>query len=158
MGGVLHDYECAKHGVFEARNPKKCPFKGCTEEIVRVFLKAPGLKSDRTKGLDKTTKQLAMDYKMTNLASTREGESQGKAYREAHVKNPEPPSEQRPGSQVLWGNTGRFQLGQAGLTNGFARSIAGEPVGIRPQDIGVTGRGPKAASVIRDHENLQIQK
>lgn len=149
---VIHDYECAVHGVFEARAPKKCPFKGCEEEITKVFLKAPSYKSDRTKNADKNLKQLGMEFNMTNMRSTREGENQEGYF---STKKTAPIPEQRPGSGVMWGNTGRFNL-STGLKGGFARSVAGESVGASPQSVGAT-QGPKVASYMADPDNLKIK-
>ena len=124
---VVHDYECPVHGVFEARAPKKCPFKGCEEEIARVFLKAPSFKSDRTKNADKNLKQLGMEFGMTNIKSTRTGENQEGYFH--HTKKPESRPEPEPerGKGVLWGNNGRFNL-STGLKSGFTKSIGGEPI------------------------------
>ena len=155
MAGVLHDYECPTHGVFEARAPRKCPFKGCTEEITRVFLKAPGLKSDRTKQSDATMRQLAMDYRMTDVKSVREGESQAGfiAQHQTGRPAPAPPPESRPGDAVMWGSGGGFNLNSV-LKGGAARSIAGESVGAAPKDVGIRS-GPKTGSYVADHEKLQ---
>ena len=148
---VLHDYECPVHGIFEARAPRKCPFKGCTEEIGRVFLKAPGLKSDRTKGLDKTTRQLAMEYKMTDVKSTREGE-----YQTGYMtRNNKPIPKDVPGSGVIWGGNDRMSMASA-LSGRLAHSVRGEQVGLKPRDVGVN-RGPTTASYMADPENLKIK-
>lgn len=153
MAGVIHDYECPTHGVFEARAPKKCPFKGCEEEITRVFLKAPSYKSDRTKNADKNLKQLGMEFNMTNIKSTREGENQEGYF---STKKSVPVPEDRPGSGVMWGNAGRFNL-STGLNGGFARSVAGEAVGVNPKSVGNL-TGPKTASYMKDPDNLQLKK
>jgi hypothetical protein len=50
--------------------------KNCKGELSVVFLKPVGLKSDKTKRTDKTVKQLAIDYDMTDIKTTREGEHQ----------------------------------------------------------------------------------
>ena len=72
---VLKDYKCDKHGYFESRKPQ-CLMKNCSEEVYVVFLQAPGLITDATKKNDKNIKQLAMDFDMTDIKSTREGENQ----------------------------------------------------------------------------------
>jgi len=72
---VLKDYYCDAHGIFEAWEAK-CPMKNCKGELSVVFLKPVGLKSDKTKKTDKTVKQLAIDYDMTDIKSTKEGEYQ----------------------------------------------------------------------------------
>jgi hypothetical protein len=72
---VLHDYKCSEHGFFEGFEPT-CPH-GCTENVMTVFLQAPSYKSDATKKNDKTLDNLASDFKMSDIKSTREGETQG---------------------------------------------------------------------------------
>ena len=154
---VLHDWECPTHGVFEARKPTKCPFKGCNQEIERVFLKAPGFKSDRTKNADRNLKQLGMEFGMTNMRSTREGENQEGYF--SHKKTPSAPipePESDRGKGVLWGNNGRFNL-STGLKSGFAKSIGGEPIGVSAKDVGATV-GPRTASYMKDQDNLKIDK
>lgn len=155
---VLHDYECPTHGVFEASAPRKCPFKGCEEQIERVFLKPPGFKSDRTKKADSTVNQLAIDYGMTNIKSTREGETQGSYYTRNNKPKPkDAPPEPPRNTGVIWGNAGNMNINSA-LNGGLARSIRGEPVGMTPQQVGVTGKGPRVSSYTADHEGLTIKK
>ena len=72
---VLKDYCCPKHGEFESREAK-CPMKGCETDVYVLFKKAPSFKSDKTKSTDKNLKQLAIEYDMTDIKSTREGEHQ----------------------------------------------------------------------------------
>jgi hypothetical protein len=72
---VLADYKCDKHGFFESRKAV-CPMKGCDAAVYQVFLQAPGLVSAKTKATDKTVNQLAIDFNMSNIKSTREGENQ----------------------------------------------------------------------------------
>ena len=72
---VLHVYKCPTHGYFESFEAQ-CPMKQCSEEVAFVFLQPVGLRSDKTKHNDKTLKQLAMDFDMTDIKSVREGESQ----------------------------------------------------------------------------------
>jgi hypothetical protein len=163
---VLHDYKCEKHGYFEARKPQ-CPMKGCEAEVLMVFLQAPGLVSERTKKNDKTVKQLAMDFDMSNIKSTREGENQAGFFtrknktskkdleRESQAaaeQNREP----RPGDSAIWGGKGGMNMGSILGGNQF-RSVAGESVGFNPKSAGNL-TGPKAASYIADHENLTVKK
>ncbi len=75
---VINDYKCEKHGFFEAWEPI-CP-QGCTENVHVVFLQPVGMTSDATKHNDKTLKQLALDFNMTNIKSTREGDNQAGYY------------------------------------------------------------------------------
>lgn len=87
--------------------------------------------SDRTKNIDRTAKQLAIDFKRSDIKTVRTGESQ-------------PPRT----SGVMWGNPGKFNFGTI-------RSVAGEPVGVKPPR-GL--QGPRVGSYIADHENLKIKK
>ena len=162
---VLHDYKCNKHGYFESMEAK-CPMKNCDEEVFVVFLQAPGLMSEATKKNDKTVKQLAIDFDMTNIKSTKEGENQAgfftrknkmsKKQLEAEQKAVEEKkrAEQRM-SGVIWGGDNRYSLGNV-VKGGAVRSVAGESVGFNPKDAGSL-TGPKTASYIGDHENLKIK-
>ena len=162
---VLHDYKCNKHGYFESMEAK-CPMKNCDEEVFVVFLQAPGLMSEATKKNDKTVKQLAIDFDMTNIKSTKEGENQAgfftrknkmsKKQLEAEQKAVEEKkrAEQRM-SGVIWGGDQRYSLGNV-VKGGAVRSVAGESVGFNPKDAGSL-TGPKTASYIGDHENLKIK-
>ena len=63
---VLHDWVCMAHGLFEAETGR-CPH-GCSEMFTKkVFLKAPGVVSDRTKSIDAAIQGLADDYKLTDI-------------------------------------------------------------------------------------------
>lgn len=152
---VLHDYKCPTHGYFESFEAQ-CPMKQCGEEVALVFLQPVGLKSDKTKHNDKTLKQLAMDFDMTDIKSVREGESQSGYLTRNNKTDKEIPREARPGDAVMWGNTagGRWQLDSLVKGNGYS-SINGEPVGINPKSLGNL-TAPKTASYIADHDNLQI--
>jgi len=125
---VLKDFKCDKHSYFESRKPA-CPMKGCDAEVYQVHLQAPGLVSDKTKATDKNVKQLATDFGMSNIKSTKEGENQAgyltrnnkfteKEYAEAEkyatrkrgvnkdkikTQVQEQPQEPRPGDAAVWG-------------------------------------------------------
>ena len=71
---ILKDYKCPAHGYFES-DTAVCFVDNCEANVMRVHLRAPGIKSERTKGIDTKAKQLAMDYKMTNIKTAKEGES-----------------------------------------------------------------------------------
>ena len=147
---VLRDYKCPKHGFFEAFDDEPiCKVGGCTDVRV-VILKPPGIKSDRTKHADKTLKGLAKEFKMNDIKSTREGEHQS-GY---HTRNV--PREARPGDAAIWGGNERMSMAAA-LGGQIARPVRDESVGVRPRDVGNL-TGPKTASYIPDHENLQIKK
>lgn len=149
--GILRDYHCPTHGYFESFEAQ-CPMKKCDEEVSIVHLQPVGMKSDKTKHNDKTLNQLAIDFNMTDIKSTREGESQtGYLTR----NNKEKPKEERPGDAAIWGNAGgRWNLDSLVKGNGY-RSINGEPVGVNPKDLGNL-TAPRTASYIADHDNLQI--
>ena len=84
---VLKDYCCPKHGEFESREAK-CPMKGCETDVYVLFKKAPGLKSDATKNTDKTVNQLAIDFNMTDIKSTREGDNQAGFFTRNNTTSP----------------------------------------------------------------------
>lgn len=149
--GILRDYHCPTHGYFESFEAQ-CPMKKCDEEVSIVHLQPVGMKSDKTKHNDKTLNQLAIDFNMTDIKSTREGESQtGYLTR----NNKEKPKEERPGDAAIWGSAGgRWNLDSLVKGNGY-RSINGEPVGVNPKDLGNL-TAPRTASYIADHDNLQI--
>ena len=164
--GVLKDYYCDNHGVFEAWEPK-CPMKHCKGEISVVFLKPVGFKSDKTKRTDKNVKQLAMDYDMTDIKTTREGEHQtGYMKRNNKLSDKEfaqateamqasQKREPRPGDQAMWGGQGNISM--KSVMAGQFKSVAGESVGINPKSAGNL-TGPRAGVIIPDHENLQVNK
>ena len=160
---VLHDYYCEQHGIFEAWEAK-CPMKHCKAEISKVFLKPVGMKSDKTKSTDKNLKNLALDFDMTDIKSTREGEHQSgymkrknkltdKQFEEATAAMQQ--SQPRPGDSVIWGGGGNINM--KSVLGGQFKSVAGESVGINPKSAGDL-RGPAPASYIADHENLQVNK
>jgi hypothetical protein len=166
---VLHDYFCDTHGLFESWDAK-CPMKLCKGEISKVFLKPVGMKSDKTKHTDKTLNQLAIDYDMTDIKSTREGEHQtgylkrnnelsDKQFAEAtdamNAQNQQAQREARPGDSVIWGGGGNINM--KSVMGGQFKSVMGESVGINPKAAGNLS-GPKAASYVADHENLQVSK
>jgi len=140
--------------------------KDCVDEVAIVYLQPVGLVSDGTKKNDKTIKQLAMDFDMTNIKSTREGENQAGFFtrknktskkqleKEAEIAS-QRPREPRPGDAAIWGGDNRYSLGNV-IKGGAVRSVMGESVGMNPRDAGNL-TGPKAASYIADHENLQVK-
>ena len=161
MPRILHDYKCPEHGYFEAYAPI-CP-EGCEQGVMIVHLQAPGLLSDKTKGSDKNLKQLAMDFNMTNIKSTREGDSQAGYYTRKNAEVPKEVAEAqqvqegRPGDAAIWGGGMKGLNMQSILSGRAVQSIHGEPVGINPKETGNL-TGPRAASYIADHENLAIKK
>ena len=162
---VLHDYKCAEHGFFDGYEAV-CP-NGCTEGVMVVYLQAPGTRSDATKKNDKTIKQLAIDFGMSNIKSTREGESQTGFYKrnnktpdvETQSQSiPQPAQrEARAGDSAIWGGGYRGLNMKSILSGQAVRSIHGESVGLNPKEVGDL-KGPQAASYVADHDNLQIKK
>ena len=164
--GVLKDYYCDNHGVFEAWEPK-CPMKHCKGEISVVFLKPVGVKSEKTKRTDKNVKQLAIDYDMTDIKTTREGEHQT-GYMKRHNKlsdkefaqateamQANQKKESRPGDQAIWGGGGSISM--KSVMGGQFKPVRDESVSINPKSAGNL-TGPKPGVIIRDHENLQVSK
>ena len=162
---VLKDYYCDAHGIFEAWEAK-CPMKNCKGELSVVFLKPVGLKSDKTKKTDKTVKQLAIDYDMTDIKSTREGEYQtgymkrnnklsDKEFAQATEAMNAQNKEARPGDAAIWGSGGNISM--KSVMGGQFKSVNGESVGINPKAAGNLS-GPRPASYMADPDNLQVSK
>jgi hypothetical protein len=180
---VTNDYKCPKHGYFEARKPQ-CPMKDCYDEVMVVFLQAPALIGAKTRSTDKTVKQLAIEFGMSDIKTTREGENQAgyltrknkfteKEYAEAEkfatrkrgvnkdkLKQavPEAPKEARPGDSAIWGK-GFQGMNMQSILGGMIKPVRDEQVGLSPSQAGIRN-GPKIdpASSMRDPENLQIKK
>ena len=152
---IIKEYKCPTHGYFES-DVAACFVDNCEANVMRVHLTAPGIKSDRSKGIDKKAKQLAIDYGMTDIKTAREGENQAGYYTRNNEKLPEQPREQRSGDAVIWGGAGGMNM-QSITKGGMFKSVAGEPVGINPKEAGNL-TGPRAASYIADHENLAIKR
>jgi hypothetical protein len=162
---VLKDYYCDTHGIFEAWEAK-CPMKNCKGELSVVFLKPVGLKSDKTKKTDRTVQQLAIDYDMTDIKTTREGEYQtgymkrnnklsDKQFEQATEAMQAQQKEARPGDAAIWGGGGNINM--KSVMGGQFKSVNGESVGINPKAAGNLA-GPRAASYLPDPDNLQVSK
>lgn len=168
--GVLKDYMCSQHGVFEAREPK-CPIKFCTGELSVVFLQPVAIKSAKTKATDANIKQLAIDFDMTDIKSTREGEHQegylkrnnklsdkefdeaGKAMAHNQKMQEEQLVQQRL-SGAMWGNGGNISLGS--VMKGQFKPVADEAVSVLPSQVAKFSTPVAGAGTLKDHENLQI--
>lgn len=158
---VLHDYFCTQHGVFEGWTDK-CPCKPCTGDISKIFLQPVSIKSDSTKHTDSTLKGLAQDFGMTDIKSTREGESQtgyltrnnsqSVKEREAELAAAEERGP-RPGDGVIWGQAGGINFNK--VVSGAYKPVADEQVSVLPKSVGNL-TGPKTASYIPDQDNLKI--
>ena len=162
---VLKDYYCDAHGIFEAWEAK-CPMKNCKGELSVVFLKPVGIKSDKTKKTDKTVNQLAIDYDMTDIKSTKEGEHQtgymkrnnklsDKEFAQATDAMNAQNKEARPGDAAIWGAGGNISM--KSVMGGQFKSVNGESVGINPKAAGNLS-GPRPASYMADPDNLQVSK
>jgi len=114
--------------------------------VQMVFLQAVGMKSDSTKHADTTLRELAKDYGMSDIKSSREGDHQ----QHALLGNKQASQPQNPFA-VQWGNP--KQLGNYNLN-----SIRGETVGglSAVKESGIALRKPTPSVVIRDHENLKL--
>ena len=163
--GILRDYYCDAHGVFEAWEPE-CPMKHCSATISVIHLKPVAIKSEKTKKTDKTVRQLAIDYDMTDIKSTREGEHQtgymkrnnklsDKEFEQATEAMQAQNKEARPGESAIWGGGGSISM--KSVMGGQFKSINGESVGINPKAAGNL-TGPKPASYMADPDNLQVSK
>jgi len=166
---ILRDYCCENHGMFESWEPE-CPMKFCKGTISIVHLKPVSMKSDKTKATDTRVKNLALDFGMTDVKSTKEGEHQSgylkrnnkltdKQYAEAtaaseHFES-QKQKEGRAGDSAIWGNGGNISM--KSVLGGQFKSVMGESVGINPKEAGNL-TGPKPASYIPDHENLSVPK
>jgi hypothetical protein len=160
--------------------------KDCHEEVMVVFLQAPNLISAKTTFTDKSTKQLAMEFDMSDIKTTREGENQSgyltrknkfteKEYQDAEkyatrkkgvnkdkIKpNPTPQpqtQEARAGDAAIWGGGFQGLNMQNLLRGGGIQSVRGESVGLTPQQAGIQS-GPRVdpKSTLRDPDNLKIK-
>ena len=72
---VLHDWFCADHGDFEGSHPI-CPVMGCeSEEVVKVFRKAPGIIHGSTRSTDALVREASARCGVTNFRTALPGES-----------------------------------------------------------------------------------
>ena len=159
---VTHDYKCPKHGYFE-NTEAKCLKKRCTEEVMLVFLQAPSIGSSSTKQIDKTKTQLAMDFNMTDMRSTKPGENQAGYFTRnnkttTEVESKSVPREPRPGDNAIWGGGQQGMNMKNILAGRYSRPVRDEPVGIIPKQAYNNLTGPRAGSYIADHESLTIPK
>ena len=166
---ILRDYYCTNHGIFEAWEPD-CPMKLCKGEISVVHLKPVGTRSPKTSATDKNLKQLAIEYDMTDIKSTKAGEHQtgymkrknkltDKQFAEAtdaiQSQNQQQQKQTRPGDSVIWGGGGNINM--KSVMGGQFKSVNGESVGINPKAAGDL-QGPRTASYMADPDNLQVKR
>jgi len=165
--GILRDYYCTNHGIFEAWEPD-CPMKHCKGEISVVHLKPVGTRSAKTSATDNNLKQLAIEYDMTDIKTTKAGEHQSgymkrknkltdKQFAEAtdamQAQNQQQQKQTRPGDSVIWGGN----INMKSVMGGQFKSVNGESVGINPKAAGDL-QGPRAASYMADPDNLQVKR
>ena len=144
--------------------------KHCKGELSVVHLKPVGTRSAKTSATDKNLKQLAIEYDMTDIKSTKEGEHQtgymkrknkltDKQFAEAtdaiQAQNSNNAPQTRPGSSVIWGGGGNISM--KSVMGGQFKSVNGESVGINPKAAGDL-QGPRAASYMADPDNLQVKR
>jgi hypothetical protein len=166
---ILRDYYCTNHGIFEAWEPD-CPMKLCKGEISVVHLKPVGTRSPKTSATDNNLKQLAIEYDMTDIKSTKAGEHQtgymkrknkltDKQFAEAtdaiQSQNQQQQKQARPGDSVIWGSGGNISM--KSVMGGQFKSVNGESVGINPKAAGDL-QGPRTASYMADPDNLQVKR
>jgi hypothetical protein len=144
--------------------------KHCKGELSVVHLKPVGTRSAKTSATDNNLKQLAIEYDMTDIKSTKAGEHQtgymkrknklsDKQFAEAtdaiQSQNQQQQKQTRPGESVIWGGGGNISM--KSVMGGQFKSVNGESVGINPKSTGDL-QGPRANVVMNDHENLQVRK
>ena len=168
--GVLKDYMCTEHGVFESREAK-CPIKFCTGDLSVIFLQPVAIKSEKTKRNDKNLKQLALEFDMTDIKSTRAGEHQDgylkrknklsdKKFAQAgeamahNQKMQEEQLVQQRLSGAMWGNGGNINL--KSVMGGQFRPVADESVSVLPKSVGQFVPPRPGAGTQVDHEGLKI--
>jgi hypothetical protein len=173
--GVLKDYMCTQHGVFESREPQ-CPIKFCKGDLSVIFLQPVAIKSAKTKNNDKTLNQLALEFDMTDIKSAKAGEHQtgyakrknkltdkqfdqaGAAMAENQRLEERKIIEQRLGG-TMWGNGGNISL--KSVMGGQFKPVADESVSVLPSSVAPGGRfsqprpGPGTQN---DHEGLKLDK
>ena len=167
---VLKDYMCTEHGVFESWEAK-CPMKFCKGELSVIFLKPVGMKSEKTKSNDRNLKQLALEFDMTDIKSTKAGEHQegylkrknklsnkefeqaGEAMNHNNKMQEEQLIKQRL-SGVNWGNGGNINL--KSVMGGQFKPVADESVSVLPKSVGQFVPPRPGVGTQVDHEGLKI--
>ena len=168
--GVLKDYCCSEHGIFESMEAK-CPIKFCNGDLSVVFLKPVAMKSEKTKATDKNLKQLAIEFDMTDIKSTRAGEHQtgylkrknklsDKEFAQAteamnhNNKMQEEQLVQQRLSGAMWGNGGNINM--KSVLGGQFKPVADESVSVLPKSVGQFVPPKPGAGTQVDHEGLKI--
>jgi hypothetical protein len=168
--GVLKDYLCTEHGIFESREAK-CPIKFCKGELSVIFLQPVGIKSQKTKSTDQNLKQLAIDFDMTDIKSTKAGEHQegylkrknklsDKEFEQAgdamnhNAKLQEQELVKQRLSGAMWGNGGNINL--QSVMGGQFKPVRDESVSVLPKSVGQFVPPKPGAGTQVDHEGLKI--
>ena len=161
---------CTEHGVYESREAK-CPIKFCQWDLSVIFLQPVGIKSENTQKNDKNLKQLALEFDMTDIKSTRAGEHQDgylkrknklsdKEFAQAgeamahNQKMQEEQLVQQRLSGAMWGNGGNINL--KSVMGGQFRPVADESVSVLPKSVGQFVPPRPGAGTQVDHEGLKI--
>ena len=124
---VLADWECLAHGRFESFE-QKCPH-GCGQSIVsKIFINAPGIHSDRTKNIDKTFRNLADDFGLTNM-NNQNGQSAAVRPDPAKMAAREQLMGKLGDTSNAWGNV---PSGQTGVTQAIAAARVSADNALQP--------------------------
>lgn len=71
---VIKEWECKVHGRFDGSHPI-CEAGGCdSSQVERIFLTPPGIRTLRTRTIDRHLNDVAKDYNLTDM-SNKNGES-----------------------------------------------------------------------------------
>lgn len=113
---IIKEWRCKQHGDFESSHPI-CPALGCrSKQVERVFLTAPGVKSEFVTRHEAGVKKLAAAYGQTDFRTAKPGESSKK-----HDL----------GQKLLWGNEVQKTLGM-GMADLTARTA--QPFTVEKKD------------------------
>jgi hypothetical protein len=131
---ILREFRCLAHGPFEAFEPE-CPH-GCSARFVAQEIRtAPGLKSAATKVADREIGNLAKSYGMTNIPTSRDGESVMDAVRRGKQMAP------------TWGEVEHNAPGWSQREGETAKTFNPQAIGAQPDNVvtrmkPVLSRGP----------------
>ncbi len=164
--GVLREFRCYGHGVFESKEEAPlCP-SGCNT-VERVFLTPVGFRSESTTNTDRTVRDLASRHGMTDIsnrggrAAKRQSSQQENQQRDFQGFLKQRYGVEGPG----WGN-----VPKGGVMNVKTQQVQGSGPGAAGAVTNLGGRPdnvlaevkdalvPKPVLVRRDHQNLQVPK
>lgn len=113
---IVKEWKCAKHGTFEGSHPI-CPALGCrSQKVERVFLTAPGIKSEFHSRHEQGIKKLAAAYGQSDFRSAKAGETSVKS---------------AVGQKLLWGSDVKKELG---MDMGQLTAQASQPFVVQRKD------------------------